>query len=100
MNAQWAKRGVVEQAPKGFAPDGAFADMLVAIELRAECRLGIVHVPDTDLVEADQLVDLRDGYFVAIGPDEIVAGDVGVTGIEADADGRNALDNLRTNSPT
>ena len=52
--------------------------------------LGIVHVPDVNLVQTNQRVDLRDGGFIAIRGDEVVSGDVGVAGVKADSDRRDA----------
>ncbi len=63
------KPRIVKDAAKGFAPDRAFADVFVAVELGPERGLGVVHVPDLDVVEADQTGDLRDRRLVAFGGD-------------------------------
>ena len=75
---------VVEQAAEGLYAHGSLADMLMAVELRAALGFGVVHVPDADGFKTDRCSNLADGFFVALGGDQVVAGYVGVAGIEAD----------------
>ena len=41
-------------------------------------------MPHADSIEADRGFDLNHGVFVAVGGDDVVAGDMGVAGIETD----------------
>src|SRR5579859_1725701 len=78
---------IVEQAAKGGQADGSLSDMLMAIETGAARGFGVVHVPDADLLEADGAGEQGDGFLVAGCGDNVVSGDVAVTGVEACADG-------------
>ena len=51
-----------------------------------------LHVPDAHGREADGRLDLPHGLFVALGAHQIVAGHVGVAGVQADADRRGGLE--------
>jgi len=94
MKAEWAKRGSLSSRRKGFDADGALADLLMAVEFGAAGGLGVVHVPDADGFKADSGRSLAHGFLVALGRDQIVTGDVGVAGVQADAHGRAGLEPL------
>ncbi len=77
---------MVEEAPKSFYANIAASDMFVPVDMRIELGLGIIGVNDVDVVEAQELVDLRDGLLESGSGGEVIAGGKAVAGIEAEAD--------------
>ena len=83
---------IVEQPAERIESHGSLPDVLVAIELGTARGFGIVAVPDTDSFEGDGRSNLLHRFGVAFGGDQVVAGNVGVAGVEADGDGRMVLE--------
>jgi len=77
---------VVEQTAEGLNADGSLPDVLVPVELGATRRFGVVAVPDADGIECDCCSDFGHGLRVALLGNDVVAGDVRVTSVEADGD--------------
>ena len=66
----------------------AVADVFVPVEVRAERRLRVVHMQAAEPVEADQPVDFFDDAVELGGVCDVVARDVEVARVEADAEPR------------
>ncbi len=86
MKAAWAKRRSLSRRRKGSTPIVALANVLVAIQLRTASSFRVIAVPDAHGVEPHGGSDLVHSLLVPLGSDEVVAGNVGMAGIEADAD--------------
>jgi len=81
----WAKRSSFSKPPERLDSHGALADMLVPVELGAALGLGVVHVPDAHRIEPYRCRDLLHRLRIAFGADQVVAGHVGVAGVQANA---------------
>jgi hypothetical protein len=62
----------------------AFADVVVAVAVRAERRLRVVRVQRAQSVESDQLVELSEDAIELLAVGHVVAGGVEMARIEAD----------------
>lgn len=89
-----AEAGVVQQTAKRLGADRALADVFVPVQLRSARSFGIVAVPDAHRCKAHRRLDLRNSRFIALGRNNVISGNMGVTGIEADAHWRCCLQTL------
>ncbi len=80
-----AQSRMIQDSPEGFAPDVPAADVLVAIDVGGEGSLGIVHVDDADVIEAEGGVCLIEGAFQAFGRADVEAGGEEMRGVETDS---------------
>ena len=76
---------VRKKDPELFA-EQALADVVVPVAVRSERRLRVVDVQGAQPLEADPLVDLGEHAVELLPLRDVVAGDVEVTGVEADAE--------------
>ena len=81
---------IVEQDPEGLRPDCSLSDLLMAVKLRSAGCLGVITVDDFYVVQSDGCVQLLEGLVDALFRDNVVSGNVGVTGIDAGGDGHDA----------
>ena len=79
------KRLSREQLTKGLGADLPAADVLVAIDARAELALAVVEVNRHQPRQPQQLVELPPERQIAFAIAQVVAGGEGVAGIDADA---------------
>ena len=82
------KPRIPEQPLKRRSPDRPFADMLMTVELRSTCCLRIIHVPDMHIFGPDLRLNLLHRSFITICTHNVIARNVGMAGIEANADRR------------
>ena len=84
-------------AEEGCEPvaDEALADELVAIAIRAERCLRVVHVEDAEAVEPDRGVELLERGVERGGIGHVDAGGPPVAGVETDAEPRVAIRRVR-----
>src|SRR5438477_5918648 len=73
-----------DDAGEALTADGAGADVLVAVATGAELDLRVVGVDDDEVLDADLLLELGHRELEALGRRKVVAGGVGVLGVEAD----------------
>ncbi len=83
---QAGEAGVVEEHAEGFQADLSLTDVLVPVDTRAERLLRVVEVEGTDVIEADEALDLSRQPLVAVTGPDVVAGGKDVAGVDADAD--------------
>ena len=86
---------VVEKRGGTLEADLPFADVLVAVDARAERLLRVVEVKRADVVDADVPLHLVDRALVAVARADLVAGREDVAGVDADADARLVVDERR-----
>ena len=81
--------------------DLAGTDVLVAIEMRTQLRLGVVEVKDPQAIEADSGVELGEEVVCHLRVGQSVAGAPGVSRVQAEADPplRNATGGDRGGDP-
>ena len=84
----------MQQSAERLSADRAFADMLMPVQLRPKRSLRVVAVPYHNRVKADSLADQKHRFDVAVWRDDVVARDVDVAGIQANADRRARLQTL------
>jgi len=77
---------IIQQTFEWSKTDTSLPDVLVSVELRAAGGFGIIAMPYMNVVQADCSVEPLDGIGVSIFADDVVAGDVGVAGIDAGSD--------------
>src|SRR5207244_950841 len=77
---------IVDHEGEGVAADLPFADVLVAVDARAERLLRVVEMKRADVLHADEALHLVDHSLPAVVRPDIVAGGEDVAGIDADAD--------------
>ncbi len=80
-----AQPRMIQDSPEGFAPDVAAADVLVTIDVRGEGSLGVVHMDDADVIEAEGGVCFIEGARQAFGRADVEAGGEEMRGVETDA---------------
>src|ERR1700722_20814468 len=83
---------VVEENAEWFAADGTFSNVLMAVELRSSRSLGVVAMDDFHMVQANGRIEMLQGLLDALFADEVIAGDVGVAGINAGGNGDDATE--------
>ena len=76
---------MVQDAREGWLPYVATADVLVAIGVGGERRLGVVHVDHADVIEADGGVGFIQGALQALRRANVEAGGEKMRGVETDA---------------
>jgi hypothetical protein len=64
---------IIQQASESRGTDGSLADVLMAVEFRAKSSFCVIAVPNRNVLEADQLVNLPQRGFVPRRRDDIVA---------------------------
>src|SRR5579864_7179101 len=74
---------IVQEAPKWFQADAAFADMLMSIQPGSSRGLGVVAVPDWDMVQANRVLQVLHGVLVAFWRNDVISGHMGVAGVDA-----------------
>ena len=74
---------IIEQSAEGFQPDGSLADVLMAIEFRSACGLGVIHVPHAHIRDADSRVDPVQRFSVSVAGHKVVSSNVAMAGVEA-----------------
>src|SRR5260370_11678679 len=74
---------IIQQPAKWLEADLPLADVLMAIELRSARGFGVVAVPDGDVLQAHGGVKLRQRLVQTCFADDVIAGDVGIAGINA-----------------
>ena len=89
MKAAVRSPRIVQQPAEGLQTDASLPDMLVPVELRAACGLGVVAVPDVNVLQAHGAIELVKCLGEALLADDVVSRDMGVTGVDAGA-GRHA----------
>src|ERR1041385_383465 len=87
-----AETRVVDDVREGVAADGALADVLVAVDARAEGLLRVVEVKRADVLDADVALHLVDQPLPAVACADVVARGEDVAGVDADADARLVVD--------
>src|SRR5271157_2034507 len=85
---------IIEQNPESPFADGSFADVLVAVELRSASGLGVVTVDDSHVVQANGCVEMLQRFVDTFFSNNVVSGDVRVTGVDAGGDGDNAAETV------
>ena len=88
MSEAW----MVEQNAEWFDPDGTFSNVLMAVELRSSRSLGVVAMDDFHMVQSNGRIEMLQGLLDALFADEVIAGDVGVAGINAGGNGDDATE--------
>ncbi len=83
------KARVIQQTAEGRDADGALADVLMAIQMRAARSLSVIHMPHADALASEQVFNLTHRRLIPFGADDIVAGHVSVAGIETGRNRRN-----------
>src|SRR5579872_586725 len=89
MGGAW----IVEQSAECIQADASFADMLMPVELRAACSLGVVTVPNQDVFQANRVLEILHRVLIAFRRNDLVSGNVGVAGVDA---GRNWQDGMKS----
>ena len=87
-----AEARVVEEESEGFDADLAVADVLVAVDARAERLLRVVEMKGADVGDADVRVESVDRPLVVVAIAELVSRCEDVAGVETDADARFVVD--------
>src|SRR5216683_7557837 len=77
-----------------LAPEDSVPDVLVAVAVRAERSLRVVHVQSAQPVEPDRLVELVEHAVQLLALGDVVAGDEEVARVEADAEARMPVEPL------
>src|SRR5262249_4102912 len=77
---------VVQQPPERVAPEVAAADLLVAVEPRAEGLLRVVQVKRAHAAKTDQATAGGHRLGVDLTPPDVIAGRVEMTRVQTDAD--------------
>ena len=85
MKAACAIRGSFSNRRNGLQSDASLADVLMPVELRSALGLGVVAVPDVNILQPDRALELIDGVGKSFVADDVVSRDVGVTGVDASA---------------
>src|SRR5207237_3314144 len=67
---------IIQQTAKWLQPNGSLANVLVAVELGCERRLSIVAMPDRNIAESDDPIQMLQSIFHARFADSIVTGDL------------------------
>ncbi len=92
------KAGIAQQPAEGRSSDHSFANMFMAVEFRSSRGLGVVAMPNPYGLKADGSLNLLHGFGVALFTDDVISGDVNVTGIQAHGNrsaGTKRLDKFR-----
>src|SRR5205807_1779140 len=89
-----AEARVVEDKGERIAADGPFADVLVAVDARAERFLRVIEMKRADLLDADVALHLVDHPLPALARADVVTGGEDVAGVDADANARLVIDRL------
>src|SRR5262249_1500037 len=77
---------VVQDQPERLDAELSLADVVVAVDARAQLFLRIVQMERREALDADELVEFLEHRRVALLGAEIVAGGERVLGVEADAE--------------
>src|ERR1043165_5684496 len=77
---------VGDDGAEGLRADASLADVLVAVDARAERLLRVVEGERADFADADVRVDLVDDALPSAARADVVAGGEDVAGVDADAD--------------
>ena len=83
-DGQIVESGIVHDAFENFIAQKPLADTIVPVNMAAERFHAVVEVNATQVAETDDAVELPEGFFIAFGGNQVVAGCKGVAGIEAD----------------
>src|SRR5690606_3109456 len=75
---------VVEQPRERLLADETDTDVLVPVLVAAERMLGVVDVHTAQVAQADLALEVLEHSLVPLWGHEVVAGRVGMTGVEAD----------------
>ncbi len=86
--------GCWEMTWKAGRPTWPRADVLVAVDAGGEGFFGVVEVPDFDVFEADDLVELLEDGVGGVGGGDVVTGGEDVAGVDADGDAVIVFDGL------
>ena len=74
---------VVEQTAERLEPDTSLPDVLMAVEFRTARGFSVVAMPEVDILEADGAVKSVKRFGVSGVTNNVISGDVGMTGIDA-----------------
>ena len=77
---------MIEEPAKPFFSNIAMSDVFVPVDMRPEWGFGIVGVDHPNVIDAENTVQIGDGFLDARGGGDIVAGCVAVASIDAEAD--------------
>src|SRR5438270_8611686 len=77
---------VVQQTPERLQSDAAFANVLMAIELRCSRGFGIVAMPNWDVPQPDSVLQICHRVLVAVGRNDVVPGNMRMAGIDTGGD--------------
>jgi hypothetical protein len=78
---------IVQQSPKCLQPDASLPDVLMPVQLRSARGLGVVAMPDVNILQADGAIELIERVGKSFVADNVIACDVRVAGIDASSRG-------------
>src|SRR5262249_19756417 len=79
--------GMVQQSPERFEANRASSDMLVPVEFGAARGLGVITVPDGNVLETDGSVEFLERFPEPVLGDDVVSRNMGMAGVDAGRDG-------------
>ena len=83
MKAARARRGVIQQAAECFQSDSPPTDMLMTVEFRTACGLGVITMPDGNTLQTYRLIQTVECIFHPSWAHDVVTSDVSVASIDA-----------------
>ena len=69
--------------------------MLVPVQSRPALRLGVIAVPDADILESDSTVKMCERKFAALRTNNVVSRNMGMTSVDARTDRHNASQQIQ-----
>src|SRR5207253_2300483 len=86
---------IVEQNSKRLLADHSLPDMLVTVQLRSACGLGVVAVPDLHVIQADCGIKMLQGLIEAGLAHNVISGYMRMTGIDAGSDWNHSTQSIQ-----
>ncbi len=74
---------IIQQAAKRLQPDASLPDVLMPVELRSARGLGIIAMPDVNILQANGAIELIESLGKAFVADDVIASHVRVASIDA-----------------
>src|SRR5215470_8743825 len=79
--------GIIQQSSKRCPADRSLPDMLVPIEVGSAFRLGVIAMPDANIVKTNRRIEMTQRLLISLRSDDVISRDMRVAGINARPNG-------------